>query len=92
MWTGPDTATIAASIQAFLNPDGDAAGITFALQQISNDGQYVRGQVTAPNTDPAWVFLRRNGDTWENLGIGTLFPPETLEELGVPKELWMLEP
>lgn len=87
-----DTATIEADIQAFLNPDGDADGITFELQQISDDGQYVRGQVTAPDTDPAWVFLRRDGDTWENLGIGTLFPPETLAELGIPEELWMLAP
>jgi len=59
----------------------------FAVEVQAVSGDYARARVTPPPgvTDPAWVFLVRQGGQWQGLTIGTAFPPQTYEVLGIPE-------
>jgi hypothetical protein len=51
------------------------------------EGDYARVKV-APNdpsqTDPAWVFLKREEGVWHGLIMGTGFSPEDYKKLHIP--------
>ena len=51
------------------------------------DGDYARVKVTpndAGQTDPAWVFLKREEGVWRGLTMGTAFSPDDYKPLHIP--------
>ncbi len=82
-----DAAAIEAAAAAYVRENGGVPG-TAEVEEVSGD--YARALVTPKvkgSTDPAWVFLRREGGKWRGLIYGTAVGPEDYEELGVPASL-----
>ena len=54
------------------------------------EGDYARVKVTpkhAGETDPAWVFLKREKGVWRGLTIGTFFTTEDYAEFHIPPSI-----
>ena len=54
------------------------------------EGDYARVRVTpthAGETDPAWVFLKREKGVWHGLTVGTFFTPEDYAEFHIPPSI-----
>ena len=82
-----DSTPIEAAALAYVREAGGAPGAA-RVEEVSGD--YARALVTPEaegSTDPAWVFLRREGETWQGLVYGTAIGPEEYEELGIPPTL-----
>lgn len=63
-------------------------GMGIQVQGISGDYVRLLGLPTDRMFDPPTMFVRREAaGTWELLGAGTAFDPESLEMMGVPAEL-----
>src|SRR5438034_10872938 len=57
------------------------SGFDASVEKIQGD--YARVKVTPKNageTDPAWVFLKREEGVWRGLTIGTFFTPDDYAE------------
>lgn len=54
------------------------------VQAAAEDWARVRVLPLGGVTDPAVLFLRRTGGTWQGVAIGTAFTPEDLDQFGVP--------
>jgi len=62
----------------------------FNVRVETVEGDYARVKVTpkhAGETDPAWVFLKREKGIWLGLTIGTFFTPEDYAEFHIPPSL-----
>ncbi len=85
---GPkDAAAIEAAAVTYVQENGGVPG-TAEVEEVSGD--YARALVTPKvegSTDPAWVFLRRQGGKWQGLIYGTAIGPEEYQELGIPSSL-----
>ncbi len=82
-----DRVPIEAAALAYVREAGGAPG---AAEVEEMSGNYARARVTPEaegSTDPAWVFLRREGGKWQALVYGTAIGPEEYEELGIPPSL-----
>ena len=82
-----DTEPIEAAAVAYVQENGGVPG-TAEVEEVSGD--YARALVTPKeegSTDPAWVFLHREGGRWQGVVYGTAFGPETYNELGIPASL-----
>lgn len=82
-----ESAAIVAATEAYVRSNSAVSTFTVTVEQV--EGDYARARVfpTDQSTDPAWVFLRRDGGRWEALTIGTAFTEETYRELGIPDSL-----
>ena len=61
------------------------SGFDASVEKI--EGDYARVKVTPKNageTDPAWVFLKRDKAIWRGLTMGTFFTPEDYAEFHIP--------
>jgi hypothetical protein len=82
-----DAAAIEAAAVTYVQENGGVPG-TAEVEEVSGD--YARALVTPRvegSTDPAWVFLRREGGKWQGLIYGTAIGPEEYQELGIPASL-----
>jgi len=64
------------------------SGFDASVEKIQGD--YARVKVTPKNageTDPAWVFLKREKGIWRGLTIGTFFTPEDYAEFHIPPSI-----
>ena len=64
------------------------SGFDVSVEKI--EGDYARLKVTpkhAGETDPAWVFLKREKGVWRGLTIGTFFTPEDYTEFHIPPSI-----
>jgi hypothetical protein len=64
------------------------SGFNARVEKI--EGDYARVKVTPKNpgeTDPAWVFLKRDKGVWRGLTIGTFFTPEDYAEFHIPPSI-----
>jgi len=83
----PAAATLQAIERAtrdYVESHSPVRDFTVEVQAVAGD--YARAKVTPPPgvTDPAWVFVLRTGGQWAGLTIGTAFPPQTYDLLGIP--------
>lgn len=51
-------------------------------------GVYARVEMTNEYGDTGLSFLKLEGGEWQGITAGTMFPPEDLERMGIPRELW----
>ena len=61
------------------------SGFNVSVEKI--EGDYARVKVTPKNageTDPAWVFLKREKGIWRGLTMGTFFTPDDYAEFHIP--------
>jgi hypothetical protein len=61
------------------------SGFDASVEKI--EGDYARVKVIPKNageTDPAWVFLKRDKGIWRGLTMGTFFTPEDYAEFHIP--------
>lgn len=82
-----DADAIEAAAVTYVQENGGVPG-TAEVEEVS--GEYARALVTPKvegSTDPAWVFLRREGGEWQGLIYGTAIGPEEYQELGIPASL-----
>ena len=64
------------------------SGFDVSVEKI--EGDYARVKVTpkhAGETDPAWIFLKREKGIWRGLTIGTFFTTEDYAEFHIPPSL-----
>ncbi len=64
------------------------SGFDASVEKI--EGDYARVKVTPKNageTDPAWVFLKREEGVWRGLTIGTFFTPDDYAEFHIPPSI-----
>jgi len=64
------------------------SGFNVTVEKI--EGDYARVKVTpthAGETDPAWVFLKREKGIWRGLTMGTFFTPEDYAEFHIPPSI-----
>jgi hypothetical protein len=82
-----DQQAIIAATRAYVQANSEVANFDVQVEQV--DGDYARARVVPSDnsTDPAWVFLKRQGGAWTGLTIGTAFLPEDYQELGIPKSV-----
>ncbi len=53
----------------------------------ASEGDYARVRSISLETDPAYVFLKREGGAWKVLTYGTAFGPDDYQSLGIPASL-----
>ncbi|HEU5085828.1 MAG TPA: hypothetical protein VFT99_00235, partial [Roseiflexaceae bacterium] len=53
------------------------------------EGDWARARVTPIDveTDPAYVFLKREAGQWKGMLLGTAFGPDDYADLGIPASL-----
>src|SRR5262245_13479974 len=75
------------AVTAYLVANGAPEQSKVEVQKI--DGDYARVEVIPPpdTTDPALAFLKRENGRWTVLALGTGFPPEDLDKLGIPASI-----
>jgi len=64
------------------------SGFDVSVEKI--EGDYARVKVTPKRkgeTDPAWVFLKREKGFWHGLTIGTFFTTEDYAEFHIPPSI-----
>lgn len=86
-----DQAAIEAATRQRIAADGSDVAID-RVEIEKTSGDYVRALAIPadPNSvDPAYVFLRREGDSWTVLNYGTAFSPENYREDKIPEALWL---
>lgn len=64
----------------------EAPGLGWSLSVEKTDADFARvlATPTPAETDPAYVFLKREGNGWAALVHGTGFSPADYDELGIP--------
>lgn len=76
--TNQECSAIIAATRAYLK-ERHTVVPSFAVEVQKVEGDYAVARVIPPPgvTDPAWVYLSRQGGTWAALGVGTYFelPP-----------------
>ena len=83
-------AAIVNAAEKYVAANSVTSGARISLEKV--DGNYARAKVTPRNanaTDPAWIFLKKQGGKWTGLALGTGFAPEDYRELGIPRSLWI---
>jgi hypothetical protein len=68
----------------YVRSETAVANVSAEVQAVGNDWARVRVVPTGGETDPALLFLRKEGGVWRGVAIGTAFAPHDLERLGVP--------
>lgn len=67
-----------------------------AIKQVTTDQQMIEGNYARVRVSPAdgsgadraWVFLKKKGEDWRVLTMGTGFTARDYRKLGIPKKLW----
>lgn len=77
-----------ASIEQSLIAHLARLGVKADPSAIAIAGVYARVEIANEYGDTGLSFLKLEGDEWQGITAGTMFPPEDLERLGIPKELW----
>ena len=83
-------AAIVSAAEKYVAANSVGAGVRVTVEKI--DGKYARAKATPRDpkkADPAWVFLKKENDTWTGLTLGTGFAPGDYRELGIPRSLWI---
>ena len=83
-----ETEAVTNAAQKYVAAHSAVSGFKVSVEQI--EGDYARVKVTPKHpgeTDPAWVFLKREKGTWRGLTIGTAFTPEDYAEFHIPPSL-----
>lgn len=80
----PSAAIIKATM-SYLQKESPGVVATVKVDKV--DGDYARVVVAAKNTDTALAFLKRKGNEWTVLTLGTGFAPEDYKQLGIPASL-----
>jgi hypothetical protein len=78
-----EAVTIAA--KKYVAANSQVSGFDVRVEKI--EGDYARVKVTpkdASETDPAWVFLKREKGVWRGLMMGTYFTTEDYNEFHIP--------
>lgn len=84
------SAPIISAAEKYVAANSAIAGVRVTVEKV--DGKYARAKATprdATKADPAWVFLKKENDTWRGLTLGTAFAPEDYREHGIPRSLWI---
>jgi stress response protein SCP2 len=82
-----DAAIIAAS-KKYLKKESQVTDAAVKVEKV--EGNYARVKVSPKDpsqTDPAWIFLKRERGAWRAVTLGTGFSPDYYKELGIPKSL-----
>lgn len=76
--------------------DGMAALKQSLIAQLAGDGAApspddiaIAGAFARVTFDGGFAFYKLEDGAWKPLTAGTMFPPESMERLGVPRELWV---
>lgn len=83
-------AEITAAAEKYVAANSAIPGVRITIEKVA--GNYARAKATPRNpnkADPAWVFLKKEGDEWTGLMLGTGFAPEDYREHGIPRSLWI---
>jgi hypothetical protein len=78
-----EAVTIAA--KKYVTTNSQVSGFHVSVEKI--EGGYARVKVTPKDvgeTDPAWVFLKREKGVWRGLIIGTYFTTEDYNKFRIP--------
>jgi len=80
--------TVITTARKYVTAHSTVSGFDVSVEKI--EGDYARVKVTpthAGETDPAWVFLKREKGIWRGLTIGTFFTPEDYAEFHIPPSI-----
>ena len=83
-------AAIISAAEKYVASNSAIAGVRVTIEKV--DGKYARAKATPRDpkkADPAWVFLKKENDTWTGLTLGTGFAPEDYRKFGIPRSLWI---
>lgn len=86
---GPATTVeaVAAAARAYVARQSTVPDFSVEVQVVREDWARVRVRAPQGVADPAIVFLHRVGGQWQGVVIGTAFPPDTYDRLGIPDSL-----
>lgn len=82
-----DQATAAAigdAALAYVRRETAIEDIEVEIEAVAGDWARVRVMPEGSATDPATMYLRKEGASWRGVAIGTAFTPPDLDEMGVP--------
>ena len=83
-------AAIVSAAEKYVAANSAVSGVRITVEKI--DGKYARAKATPRDpakADAAWVFLKKEKETWTGLTLGTGFAPEDYRKLGIPRSLWI---
>ena len=83
-------AAIISAAEKYVASNSAIAGVRVTVEKV--EGKYARAKATPRDpkkADPAWVFLKKENDTWTGLTLGTAFAPDDYREFGIPRSLWI---
>jgi hypothetical protein len=85
--TASDNQAIIDATSAYVKANSAVANFTVQVEQVAGDYARARVSPTDGSTDPAWVYLKREGGAWQVLLLGTAFTPEDYQQFGIPESL-----
>lgn len=83
-----DQATAAAigdAALAYVRSQTAIEDVEVAIEAAANDWARIRVLPRGSATDPATMYLRKQGGSWRGVAIGTAFTPPDLDDMGVPR-------
>jgi hypothetical protein len=77
------------TLRAILATTNAKRASTIVVEAI--DGDYARLLINTNDgqRDPIWAFVKREQSAWKIISSGSFFTPDDLQQLGVPKSLWL---
>lgn len=72
------------AVRAYLKA---SSAVTPELEVDALSGEYARVRVSAPGLTPATAFVRRQGNTWQVLFLGTGFTAADFDQHAIPADL-----
>ena len=87
--TPEDEKAIISAARSYTVSHSDVENFHVAIEKIQSGYARVKVIPSHGQTDAAWVFLKRRGDRWVGLALGTGFEPDDYKRLRIPKKLWI---
>lgn len=82
-----ERAAIQQAVRDFVRTRSALADFSVVVDAVAQGHARARVIPSEQVTDPATVFLRREGGVWRGLVIGTAFAPEEYDSLRIPRSL-----
>jgi hypothetical protein len=82
-----DPQAIVEATTAYVRETSAVQQMRVEVEKVDGDFARARAFPTDVETDPAYVFLKREGGQWKGLILGTAFGPEDYAQYGIPASL-----
>ena len=82
-----DQQAITSAVEQYVRETSGVQQMRVEVEKVEDDWARARVTPLDVETDPAYVFLKRESGQWKGMLLGTAFGPEDYADLGIPASL-----